>query len=470
MAGLNYLMDRRAFLRCAASAAAVTGLRADAVPTRPTDDLTQNVSRILARIHSPQFPNASFNIKHYGARGDGKSDSRPAIARAIVECHSAGGGRVIVPEGTYLSNGPLHLLSNVNLHLEQGGTILFGTNPKDYLPAVLVRWESTRCYNYSPLIYAYGQENIAITGAGTLDGQAQEFWGEWKLKQAPDQKTLRAMGANLVPLGQRVFGEGHFLRPSLCELYDCKNILLEGVTFKRSPFWTIHPVFCANVTVRKVHVEPGTTNDDGCDPDSCRDVLIEDCVFDTADDNIAIKAGRDQDAWGDRPCENIVIRHCTSENRAYAIGSEMSGDIRNVFILDCAVGNVTTSAIDIKSNSDRGGIVENVWVRGLRIESCYFCIRLWTNYKGITGHPYPAQYRNFHFEDIVCRNATQAGISSLGSVVKPIEDIHLKNIMIEKAARDTAIANTRGWINENVRINGKLLPSAGVPLVEATPL
>jgi len=457
-------MNRREFLRGAGSMAAVSRLHAGASLAEPADDLTQNVSSILARIHPPRFPDSSFNIDHYGARGDGKSDSKPAIAKAIAECNSAGGGRVIVPAGTYLSNGPIHLLSNVNLHLEEGATILFGTNPKNYLPVVLVRWESTRCYSYSPLIYAYRQENIAITGAGTLDGQAQEFWGEWKLKQTPDQTILRTMGANMVPLSQRVFAEGHYLRPTLCELYDCKNILLEGVTFKGSPFWTIHPVFCTNVTVRKIRVQRGTTNDDGCDPDSCRDVLIEDCTFDTADDNIAIKAGRDQDAWRDRPCENIVIRRCTSMNRAYAIGSEMSGSVRNVFILDGTLGNITTSAIDIKSNSDRGGSVENVWVRGLQIASCYFCIRLWTDYKGITNHPYPAQYRNFHFEDIVCRNATQVGISSLGIDAKPIEDIHLKNITIEKAARDITIANTRGWLNENVRINGKLLSATGLPI------
>jgi polygalacturonase len=457
LGSFDYLIDRRSFLRGAASAAAVSGFCANSVFAQTAGDMDQNVSRILPRIHPPQFPNASFNIEHYGASGDGKSDSRPAIAKAIAECHAAGGGRVIVPAGTYLSNGPIHLLSNVNLHLEEGATIRFGTDPKNYLPVVLVRWESTRCYNYSPLIYANGQENIAITGAGTLDGQAQEFWGEWKSRQTPDQNLLRKMGSTKVPVKERVFGEGHFLRPTMCELYDCRNILLEGVTFKRSPFWTIHPVFCTNVTVRKIRVDPGTTNDDGCDPDSCRDVLIEDCIFHTADDNIAIKAGRDQDAWGDRACENIVIRRCSSMNRAFAIGSEMSGDVRNVFILDCTVGDVSTAAIDIKCNSDRGGTVENVWVRGLRIESCYFCIRLWTDYKGITGHPYPSLFRNFHFEDIVCRNATQVGISSLGSDAKSIEDVHLKNITIVKAAKDIAIANTRGLKNENVRINGRLL-------------
>lgn len=453
-------MNRRVFLNGVGSAAVIAHLPAGAMSVLSKEDVTQTASSILTRIQPPRFPDRDFHVERYGAQGDGKFDSRPAIVQAIAECHSAGGGRVVVPAGMYLSSGPLHLLSNVNLHLEEGATIRFGTNPKDYLPVVLVRWESTRCYNYSPLVYANGQENIAITGTGTLDGQAQVFWGQWKSKQKSDQNALRTMGAKMAPLKERVFGEGHFLRPTLCELYNCKNILLEGVTFKRSPFWTIHPVFCTNVTVRKIRVEPGTTNDDGCDPDSCRDVLIEDCIFHTADDNIAIKAGRDQDAWGDRPCENIIVRRCTAINRAFAIGSEMSGDVRNVLFLDNTVGDVTTSAIDIKCNSDRGGVVENVWVRGLRVGSCYFCIRLWTDYKGITDHPYPSQFCNFHFEDVTCQNATQVGISSLGNSSKPIEDVYLKNVRIDKAAKDVTIANTNGLIGDNVRINGRLL-SAG---------
>src|SRR5262249_10123286 len=161
--------------------------------------------------------------------------------KAIAQCHEAGGGRVIVPAGTYLTNGPIHLASNVNLHLAEGATIRFGTNPTDYLPVVPVRWESTRCYNYSPLVYAYRQKNIAVTGQGRLDGQAQAFWGEWKNKQTADQDRLREMGASGVPPERRVFGGGHHLRPSLCEFYDCRDVLIEGVTLERSPFWTLHP-------------------------------------------------------------------------------------------------------------------------------------------------------------------------------------------------------------------------------------
>jgi polygalacturonase len=419
----------------------------------------QDARAVIARIRPPRFPGRDFDVCGYGASGDGKTDCRAAFAKAIAECNKAGGGRVVVPAGTYLSNGPINLLSNVNLHVAEGATIRFGTNPADYLPCVLVRWESTRCYNYSPLVYAYKQKNIAITGAGTLDGQAQTFWSKWKSGQTPDQDALREMGAKGVPVEQRRFGSGHYLRPCMCEPYDCRNILIEGVTMMRSPFWTMHPVFCTNVTVRRVHVLPGTTNDDGCDPDSSRDVLIEDCIFDTADDHIAIKAGRDRDAWGGRPCENIVVRRCqgvSTRANAYTIGSEMSGGVRNVFILDCTAGDAGKGVLNIKSNSDRGGVVENIWVRGVRADVGDYGIQLQTDYKGITGHPHPALYRNFHFEDVRVKIARHAGISSIGIAAKPIESVFLKNVEIEKAAVALQIAETSKIDMQNVRINGRL--------------
>jgi polygalacturonase len=459
------LIDRRDFLQGLACLSAMSCLPATVGWAAPVKGVMSSLPDVLRRIKAPRFPNRDFDIQRYGAIGDGKTDCKAAIGKAIAECHAKGGGRVVVPAGIFLSNGPIHLASNVNLHLQKDATILFGTNPADYLPTVLVRWESTRCYNYSPLIYAFQQVNVAITGQGTIDGQANLFWSDWKLKQTPDQLALREMGTKLTPLEQRVFGSGHYLRPTLCELYECRNVLLEGVTFKRSPFWTVHPVFCTNVTVRGVHVLPGTTNDDGCDPDSCRDVLIEDCVFETADDNIAIKAGRDQDAWGDRGCENIVIRRCKnirSGANAYTVGSEMSGGVRNVWILDGEIG-VAKGALCIKSNSDRGGVVENIWARNIGAEACDTCIQLETDYKGVRAHPYPPQYRNLHFEEVRCRNAKKRGISSVGIVAKPIDGVYLKDITIDSAATDVELVSTHNVEMQNVRINGRLLhaPESG---------
>jgi polygalacturonase len=366
---------------------------------------------------------------------------------------------VLVPAGTYLCNGPIHLASNIDLHLAEGARLLFGTNPADYLPAVLTRWEGTRCYNYSPLIYAHQQQNIAITGSGSVDGQAGKFWGAWKQKQAADQNALRDMGMRREPLERRIFAQDHYLRPCLFQPYDCRNVLVEGVTFQGSPFWTVHPVFCTNVTVRGIHVLPGTTNDDGVDPDSCRDVLIENCVFETADDNIAIKAGRDQDAWGDRPCENIVIRHCRgvrSKANGYCIGSEMSGDVRNVFIEDNAVG-VVESALYIKSNSDRGGTVENVWMRRNTVETCDYFIKIETDYKGITDHGYPSKYRDFHFEELSCGTARKCAIYSVGIAALPVSGVYLKDVTVREAGVAKQIEATKQIEMANVRVNGQLL-------------
>jgi polygalacturonase len=218
-------------------------------------------------------------------------------------------------------------------------------------------------------------------------------------------------------------------------------------------------VFCTNVTVSGIRVFPGTTNDDGVDPDSCRDVLIENCTFDTADDNIAIKAGRDQDAWGDRPCENIVVRHCTgirSRANGYCIGSEMSGSVRNVFIEDNTVGDVQ-SALYIKSNSDRGGAVENVWMRRNTVASCDWFIKIETDYKGITGHKYPSKYRNFHFENVECREARKVGIYSVGIEQEPVSGLHFQDVRVDATAVETEIRATRDIEMRNVRINGKLL-------------
>jgi len=446
-------MIRRDFLTHAAFFGAAMGLRAQSSEGWPV------VPRILARIRPPQFPDRDFDIVRYGASGGGKTNCRAAIAQAIAECHAAGGGRVVIPAGTWLCNGPIHLAGNVNLHLEEGSIVRFGANPADYLPAVLVRWEGTRCWNYSPLIYAYGQENLAVTGRGAFDGQASKFWQEWKKKQTPDQEALRQMGMQLTALEKRIFASDHYLRPGMMQLYDCRNLLIEGVTFQDSPFWTVHPVFCTNVTVRGIHVLPGTTNDDGVDPDSCRDVLIEDCVFDTADDNIAIKAGRDQDAWDSPPCENIVVRRCTgirSRANGYCIGSEMSGSVRNVFIEDCKVGEVQ-SALYVKSNSDRGGAVDGLWMRNNAIDACDWFVKIETDYKGVTGHAYPSAYSNFNFDNLTCKIARQCGIYSVGIVAKPVAGVRFKDITIEHTPTPSKIVNTNGLEMRNVRINGKLL-------------
>jgi polygalacturonase len=228
--------------------------------------------------------------------------------------------------------------------------------------------------NYSPLIYAFEQRDIAITGSGTLDGQAaDENWWRWKGgrgaadgTQTAARDRLMAMAAKGVPVAQRTCGEGDYLRPNFIQPYRCQNVLIDGVTVLNSPMWEIHPVLCRNVTVRNVAVSSHGPNNDGCDPESCRDVLIEGCTFDTGDDCIALKSGRNED--GRRlavPVENIVIRNCTMKDGhgGVVIGSEVSGGARNIFAERCRMDSPNLDrALRIKTNSVRGGFVEHVYM------------------------------------------------------------------------------------------------------------
>ena len=330
---------------------------------------------ILARIKAPEFPDRDFSITDFGAKPG--ADASAAIAAAIAACTQAGGGRVVVPAGEWLT-GAITLKSNVNLHVSQGATLKFSTNPADY-PTVFTRWEGVECMNYSSLIYAFGQENIAVTGEGTLDGQASdENWWAWTRRgpdrRAPataDRDALNDLGERGVPVEQRVFGAGHHLRPNFITTYRCKNILLEGVTIVRSPMWELHPTLSENITVRGVQIHSHGPNNDGCDPESSRDILIEHCVFDTGDDCIAIKSGRNND--GRRvnvPSENFVIRGCTmmDGHGGVVLGSECSGGIHNIFVEDCRMDSPNLDrALRLKSNARRGGVLENVFMRRVAV-------------------------------------------------------------------------------------------------------
>ncbi|HWA85018.1 MAG TPA: glycoside hydrolase family 88 protein [Opitutus sp.] len=326
------------------------------------------VPAILARIKPPEFPAHDFPITDFGAKPG--VDATVAIRDAIAACHAAGGGRVVVPAGDW-QTGAIRLLSNVDLHVAGGATLRFTTDPAAYLPVVFTRWEGVECMNYSPFIYALDQENIAVTGSGTLDGQASDDnWWAWK-KQHADRDALNAMGERGTPVAKRIFGAGHFLRPNFIQPYRCKNVLIEGVHIVRSPMWEIHPVLSTNVTVRGVSISTHGPNNDGCDPECCRDVLIEDCTFDTGDDCIAIKSGRNND--GRRvgmPSENLIIRRCRmlDGHGGVVLGSECSGDIRNVFAEDCAMDSPNLDrALRLKSNARRGGVLENIFLRRITI-------------------------------------------------------------------------------------------------------
>ncbi len=370
----------------------------------------EDVPEILSRIKPPQFPAKDFVITDYGAVAGGTNDCSDALRKAIVACHAAGGGRVVVPAGLFLT-GAVHLKSNVNLHIAEGATLKFSPDPAKY-PIVFTRWEGVECMNYSPLIYAFEQENVAVTGKGVLDGSASlETWWGWNnkaerpVKQGVARKKLIEMGEKGVAVEQRVFGDGSFLRPNFLQPYRCRNVLIEGVTIHNSPMWEIHPVLCTNVTVRGVTIVTHGSNNDGCNPESCRDVLIEDCLFDTGDDCIAIKSGRNND--GRRinvPSENIIVRNCTMKDGhgGVVMGSEISGHCRNVFVENCRMDSPNLDrALRFKNNAVRGGIIENVFMRNCevgRVSEAVLTIDLL--YEEGTNGPHRPIVRNVALENI----------------------------------------------------------------------
>ena len=422
----------------------------------------ETVPGILAAIKPPTFPDRDFVVADYGAVGDGVTDCRPALDKAIAACTAAGGGRVVVPAGDWLVKGPIHLKSNVNLHLESGATVRFSTDPADYLPVVLARYEGNEVMNYSPFLYAIDAESIAITGAGTFDGQAgPKYWWPWKGAGNKDQETLRQMGEENVPAAERVFGKDHQLRPNFVQPHRSKNVLIEGVTFTNSPMWIINPVLCNNVTIRGVTVRSHGPNNDGCDPESCRNVLIESCTFDTGDDCIAIKSGRNAD--GRRigvPSENIIVRGCQMKDGhgGVVLGSEMSGGIRNVFVENCAMDSPNLDrAIRLKSNTMRGGYLENLFVRNVKVgQVADAVVRINLNYDKDRGQHSPT-VRNIFIENVTSERSKYpfyfAGLDD-----SKIRNVVIENCTFKNAQRPSVIEN----VEEITLRNFRLLPKEGI--------
>jgi polygalacturonase len=426
--------------------------------------------RILSRIKAPKFPNRNFSIVKYGAQQGGTVDCRLAINAAIDECSKAGGGRVVVPAGVFLT-GAIRLRSNVNLHISEGATLKFATDPKAYLPIVHTRWEGMELMHLSPLIYAYEEKNIAITGTGTLDGQGKSFFWKWHgnpnyggnptvLSQRPARARLYDMMDKNVPVEQRIFGEEHYLRPQFIQPYKCKNVLIEGVKIVDSPMWEVHPVLCENVIVRRLHIATHGPNNDGCDPESCKDVLIEDCFFDTGDDCIAIKSGRNND--GRRinvPTENIIVRGCTMKDGhgGITVGSEISGGVRNLFAHDCKMDSPDLwTALRVKNNASRGGLLENFYFRDISIgQVSKSVVEIDFNYEeGAKGEHIPI-VRNYVVDGLVCTTTNRA-LDLQGLDKAPIYDVTIKNADFGTTKNKSIIKNVKGLKLSNVKVAGKV--------------
>jgi len=324
------------------------------VRVRPAAD------RIVASVRRPHFPPRYFPITRFGAVGDGTTDCTAAFAAAIAACNRAGGAHVVVPSGQFFT-GAIHLRSNVDLHLPNtDSVILFSQDPNAYLPVVFTRWQGIELMNYSPPVYCYGQRNVAITGQGTLNGQADDnHWWNWKDLETSDFDLLEQMADDNVPVSQRVFGAGHFLPPQMIQPFLTDTVLLQGVTFINSPFWHLNPNLCNNVTVEGVSINSSGPNTDGCDPESCHGVVIDSVTFNTGDDCIAIKSGRDADGRQvNVPSQNVVIQNSNFANGhgGITIGSEMTGGVKNVYARDLTMNSANLQAGHrIKTNTLRGG-------------------------------------------------------------------------------------------------------------------
>ncbi len=432
---------------------------------------------IIKRIIEPKFKNVDFNIFNYGAKADGKFDNNSIINKVISECNKLGGGRVVVPSGVFLCNGPINLKSNVNLQLKEGAVIRFGTEPNYYLPVVLTRFEGIKFYNYSPLIRAFEQENIAVTGKGTFDGQASnDNWWKWVgskedgwEKGMPSQldstgvPLLRKMNQNNVLVKKRIFGKEHYLRPNFFQPLRCKNILLSGVTFLNSPMWFIHPIESENIIISGVTVIGDGPNNDGCDPESCKDVLIEDCYFKTGDDCIAIKSGRNNDGRRiAKPSENIIIRNCKMEDGhgGVVIGSEISGGCKNVFVEDCKMDSPhLLIAIRIKTNKHRGGTIENIYVRNITIgEVSGAVLRINLKYdssnEGEGGNFLPI-VKNIFLSNVTSEKS-KFGVFIEGDEKSKIKNIILQNCSFNTVSKGNIIDNVDGLVFNNFYINNTI--------------
>ena len=449
--------------------------------TQKPDVMTEAFAQaeaIVNAIKQPVFPDSTFLITDFGAvEGDSTALYHESINNAILACHNAGGGKVVVPQGTFYT-GPITLLSHVNLHIEEGATLKFSTNPTDYFPAVLSRWEGIDCYNAHPLIYAYQAENIALTGEGTLDGQGSktDWWymkgGRHTIEGMPDQITsggrARLFGAaeNGIPVEERIMTPADALRPPFVSFMNCTSALIEGVYITNSPFWVIHPIFCQDLIVRGVRINSHGPNNDGCDPESCKNVLIENCVFDTGDDCIAIKSGRNNDGrkWN-IPSENIIVRRCQMKDGhgGVVVGSEISGGYRNLYVEDCEMDSPNLDrVVRIKTNACRGGVIENLFVRNVRVNECneaVMRINLLYEPNEDCNAAFPPVVRNVYLSNVTSQKSKYGIIIDGFENKANVYNIHVTDCEFNNVSKgNTRISGmTENICLDNLKINGEVV-------------
>lgn len=396
------------------------------------------------------FANDWYNIKQLGAKTDGSILCTKIIQKAIDEASTKGGGTIYFPSGQYLT-GAIHLKSNITLHLDAGALVKFSDNPIDYLPFVQVRWEGVLMNSFSPLLHAEKVDNITIEGRGTFDGQGQKWWATILEYVAQIRKNGDIDSINNF---QKMWMEANsdikvsdyykrtlkrrFFRPPFFQANKSTNIRITGVKFINSPFWTINPIFCDNITIDGITINnPKSPNTDGINPSSCSNVHISNCHISVGDDCITIKSGRDEEARNlNVPCQNITITNCTMLNGhgGVVIGSEMSGSVRKVTISNC-VFDGTDRGIRLKSSRERGGIVEeirvdNIVMKNIQREAFMFNLMYDKHLKEEPVNEKTPSFRNIHISNVTGSEVKQA-CRIIGIPEMPIQNLSFNNINID---------------------------------------
>ena len=441
--------------------------------------------QIEQSIQSPHINGNDYLITKFGAKPSATAaQNQKAIQKAIDKCSKKGGGRVIVPAGQTFHTGAITLKSHVNLHVEEGATLQFAFEPELY-PIVETSWEGIECFNLSPCVYAFKATDIAVTGKGTIDGggsrqtwwpwvgSAKYDWKEGMISQKLEARPrLLKNGEDGIPMydekGQRsperVFGPKDGLRPQLVSFNKCERILLEDVTLLRSPFWVIHPLHSTDITVRRVKMINDGPNGDGCDPECCDRVLIEDCFFNTGDDCIAIKSGRNRDGRErNMPSKNIIIRNCEMRNGhgGVVVGSEISGGCQNVYAHDCVMDSPNLDRVlRIKTNSCRGGIIENINMRDIKVGQCgeaVIKINLDYEHHEVCCRGYNPTVRNINVEKVTC-NKSKYGVLVIGlDTICNVYNVNVKDCQFNGVAQGNRITGqTRDIRYDNYLVNGSL--------------
>ena len=427
-------------------------------------------SEILA-IPIPKFPKKTYNLLDYAT--DVTSSS---IQKLIDLCNSQGGGVVVIPRGTYNNIGKIELKSNVRLHFEDSTKINFSKNKNDFLPMVLTSWEGNDVYNFSSFIHAESQNNIAITGKVVLNGNgSKNNWWNWKDKSLPVpmraenhpniRPKLLKQNRDNIPVDQRKYGIDSKLRAYFMTLRNCKNIYIKGLTLINSPMWNIHPLMSENIIIDSVTIiSPNNSpNTDGINPESSKNILIQNSVISVGDDCITIKSGRNNDGRRrNMPSENIYIKNCTLANGhgGIVIGSELSGGVKNVIVEDCKMNSPNLlRALRIKSNEYRGAYVQNIAMRNVQIDTIGGpIVGINMDYKSYdtekTKDRFYTSCDGILVENINCNFANQGWLIN-GSETLPVKNIKFKNWRVASVKYAIHHKNVKSLILENVSIESE---------------